>query len=943
MPRSCLVRGCGEKLKNWSSLKFHSLPMKFPDRLRRWLLAVNLDPATSLQRLNKKIICSRHFLPEDYFEFTSSTQATSIMLKDSAIPSVNIPRTDIQHPAMEKLIDSEDGKAAVTEANLRDEYYWKLVADFVGPQSGEGLDLDKDLCKNRLMIQVGLIKEDHNFSWIAVIDWLKRIFPAHRSADFRRLIERASTTMLSLEAEARLTFLESHINLNFVGPICDSIGVERQHLLKMKDFSERAKSIEVTNGLILELSNFAAREKISPINMVTWLRNFNPEFCKDGKTRKAYKILKSKIKKIMSYVNSETRSQRKNVAMENVLQRPFDLVKSRSVALEMMLKRRMKKRLHGEQMKVKEENDPHDISPVPSKRMRQQASPGDENEDGLGASDSGGEPENQDDALPSLLDVMLLSVQKLATVFHGQTEDCKNISLELQKNQYTLACKNCPAMEEFEKAINSVSEQVSLAPPLLFLYQNAHFLVDLHNAVEHHVVEFEKEITQSTGQQLGRDRNPLFKNMVNMPESATSRYVHMARDVLCPQSASMLNYKKHWAAFCKEKNNPSRLCRAPAAQFSSYFEAAAALTHHHKEVAIFFLDMLSLNNDQCPNVLLESVAADASDSVIQSIVCVLAIVYCKIVGPYWQLLKSDGEYSLFSQYLLCLYQKFLDWSKDPATLLEPEGVANVFLQFPMQEKLFSGVYDFCGEWHTNRDLIRVLLKRLLKVIAGVTEEHLKMFLPGGTYSKVPSTDINRKLISFKFSTLIVEYPSNMLQDFKPSSHKDLSTSGSSQDDDLSSSNSDYSSGGPAKNQDDTTLKPGKSYLRRPVKKAYPENMDLDYITDTVRKNGGPCKTQTDVDKLLLRISDQTKLERREAIRCEIVYQKIVLNNSDPNLDYAFCNSTQMMLKLKLALPRIKPGYSLVWAPVKSKMAKPANQNAQAATASSLKEEQPTQL
>ncbi|GAA6233261.1 uncharacterized protein LOC108899138 [Lates japonicus] len=222
------------------------------------------------------------------------------------------------------------GKAVVTEANLRDEYYWKLVADFIGPQSGEGLELEQAPCRNRLLIQVGLMREDNNFPWIAIVDWLKRIFPRHQSADFRRLIERGVATTLSLGSEVRLTFLESDVNFNFVGPICDSIGVERQHLLEMRDFSERAQSIEVTNGLILELSNFVAREKIAPVVIVTWLRNFNPEFCKKGDIQKAYKVIRSKIKKLKQCCrNSETRSHRRNAAMENLLQSPFELVRKK--------------------------------------------------------------------------------------------------------------------------------------------------------------------------------------------------------------------------------------------------------------------------------------------------------------------------------------------------------------------------------------------------------------------------------------------------------------------------------------------------------------------------------------------------------------------------------------------------------------------------------------
>ncbi|XP_019729668.1 uncharacterized protein LOC109518340 [Hippocampus comes] len=812
------------------------------------------------------------------------------------------------------------GKAAVIEANLRDDYYWKLVADFVGPQTGEGLDLDRELCKNRLLIQSGLMREDNNFPWISVIDWLKRIFPVYHSADFRCLIERGIATTLSLAGEARQTFLDSYVNFNFVGPICDSIGVERDHLLKMKDFSDRAQSIEVTNGLILELNNFVTRERVSPINLVTWLRNFNPEYCKDGKIQKAYKVLKVQIKKLkMCHHNSQTRSHRRNFVMENLLQSPFELVNSRDYHKTSAKKRTQSS--PGEKMMIKEEQDRYEISPSRESENSSvcvSVSSGSEN--------AGCMPDvaavKKEVILPSLLDVAMLSVQKLSSIHHGQTKKCRRISWDLLRNQYALTCKEHPTMVEFEKILHSVGEQVSLAPPVVFLHHNANFLVDVHDMVEQQIMAFESEITQSRGDKLGRDGNPLFKNVVGFTESATSRFIHMATDMLTPGKGALLSYKKHWLAFCKEKKNPSRLVRRQSTLFSSYFEAAAGLIHHHNEVAPFFSDMLALNDDECPNVLLESVVADASDSVIQSIVCVLAIIYCKVVGPYWQLLKSTGEYSLFSQYLLCLYQKFLEWSKDPSTLMVPEKVTNVFLQFALQDKLYNGVYQYCDDLHTNRDLIRVCLKRMIKVIAGVAEEHLNYFLPGGRYAKVPSSDLNMKLLNCKFAVLMADYPYST-----PPGQKDKKCpTDSDSSEDLSSSDvEDHIDGQTPNAASGAHWVKGRGrqkMVKRPaIKAVISECMDLDYITATVDRNGGPCRTQQDVDKLLLRLADSDRQTKCEAIRCEIAFQKMVLHNTDPILNSNFRTTTDMTIKLKLSLPRLKPGYSIVLAPRKTAVRK----------------------
>ncbi|XP_034400944.1 uncharacterized protein LOC117738898 [Cyclopterus lumpus] len=637
--------------------------------------------------------------------------------------------------------------------------------------------------------------------------------------------------------------------------------------------------------------------------------------------------------------------------MENLRQTPFELVRKKMPRF--IVKKRMKREdaIHYEKVTIKEEYESDEIMQdeapeVNRERVRKiilkdEVSVCDENGDDL-ESNSDEETSDEKPEPLTLLDIAMVSVQKLSCMYGVKNEACQQVCLDLLKNQYALTCKEHPAMAEFEKKLDALCEDVSLVYPVVFLNYNANFLVEMHDAVEQQIMNFEKEIILSTGEKLGRDKLPKFGDFVNLSESATSRYIHMACDVVSPGVPGTQNYRKHWVAFCEEKKNPSRLSVNQSNQFTSYFESAAGLIHHHKEMALFFSDLLSMNNDKCPNIILECVAADASDPVIQSLVCVLAIVYCKILGPYWQLLKSGAEYSLFSQYMLCLYQKFLDWSKDPSTLLEPEEAMNVFLQFPLQEKTFDGVFHYCGQWHTNRDLIRACLKKMVKVIAAVTEEHLKDFLPGGTFSTVPSPDLSLRLVSCTFSVLMAEYPSSQpypdkkRKFSKRSSRKSL---GSSQEDDgrsgASDGSSDDSCAWRAKHATQIDQRDEHSpQMRKMVKKEKSpeeENMDRDYIIATVSRNGGPCKSQQDVDKMMLRFDGKSRAEKREAVRCEVLYQKMVMNNTDRNLYCVFSNVTKMVMKLKVALPRVKPGYSLVWAPRKTKI-KPVLQDLKDAAA-----------
>lgn len=733
------------------------------------------------------------------------------------------------------------------------------------------------------------------------------------------MIERGIAATWSLENDARQSFLESNVNFNFVGPVCDSIGVERKHLLELKDFTERAQSVEVTNGLILELSNFVDREKLAPVVIVTWLQNFNQEFCKNGNIQRAYQVLRGKIKRLKFYSrNFATRSHRRSAAMESLLQSPFELVKKK---VPKLAKKRIKKEDNQEKITVMEEYDSYEV--MQSEDSEESGGDKSEIDNNL---ESNSREENWDEKAEdlTLLDIAMLSFQKLLSIYGGKSVTCKQVSLDLLKNQYALTCKEHPVIADFEQKVEALREEISLASPVQFLNYNASFLVDMHNVIEQQIKNFEKEIILSKDEKLGRDKLPHFNKFVNLSESATSRYIHMVCDILSTQTPSLYNYRKHWVAFCEEKKNTSKLTTKLSNQFNSYFKAAAALVHHYKEIPLFFSDLLTLNSDA--NIVVESIAADASDSVIQNFVCVLAIVYCKILGPYWQLLKSGAEYSLYSHYLLCLYQRFLDWSKEPSSLLEPEEATNVFLQYPLQEKTFQGVFEYCGQWHTNRDLIRSCLKRMIKVISAVTESHLKDFLPGGKLFQIPSLDLSLQLSNCTFAVLMAQYPfgQSFPYEWKRSSkHKSLSSDhladtflGNDSAEEFEKTSTD---------QRDEYDFQSKMENKKEKSEEHGENMDKNYIMAVVGRYGGPCKTQQDLDKLLLRLESVTRAEKKEVLRCEMEYQKKILNNMDPNLNCGFLNSTQMAYKLKLALPRVKPGYSLVLEPRKTKI-KPVLQN-----------------
>ncbi|XP_076158045.1 solute carrier family 52, riboflavin transporter, member 2 isoform X1 [Alosa pseudoharengus] len=812
---------------------------------------------------------------------------------------------------------------------LRDDTYDKLVGDFLGSQTGEGLQLDERPCKNRLLVQVGLMREDNEVQWGPVLKWLQKIFSMFQSADFQCLIERNIETTLSLTGDARKKFLESDVNFEFVGPICDSIGIGRTDLLEMSDFSEQAQCTEITNGLMLELSNFVMREKIDTLVLVSWLKNFDPQFCSDGKIQKANRWLKAKLKKFMvHYRNFQRTRYRSNGLMDQFLQTPFDLYSDDTDAVDKPsrrgnFKKRGQKRRPG-RPRLKEEDEPMAVTQKQTANRHKLVTVKEEyDSDGYNSQSepvpgSRGNPHINDGESLTLLDVSIISVQKLSNVYGGKTEVSKQVSLDLLKNQYTLMLAEDDGMSFMTEQINALSDTHSLVSPLDFLHYNTHYLLDIYDAIEQQIMSFEQEIKSTTGEKLGRDNNSTFKYFVNFDESATCRYIRMASDMLSPHENTKNNCRRHWLAFCVERGNPSKLPANVSNRFNNYFEAAAALLHHRTDVVLFFSDLQALNDE--PNIILDSINEDANDDAIQALVCVLAIVYCKVLGPYWQLLKSKAQYALYSRYIYCLYQKLLQWSKDATTLMEPEMATNVFLQVPLQESTFSKVFSFCSTNAENQFgiLIRTCLEKVMKVIAAVTEENLKDFLPGGVYCQEPSAEVSNQLMNCTFSHLMGEYPFGQAFPYK-SQRPDLASSSDSSRMPLGQKNRFPPPGKPQSKTMQQSPPPvfSKPLIKKQRKLLLPVAMEQsedqseatrETILMSIEKNGGPCRTKQDVDKLLLRLEGATHAQKREAIRCELGYQKVVLGSRNPNLAHVGFSLTDMVAKLKVVLPN-EMGYA----------------------------------
>ncbi|XP_034543584.1 uncharacterized protein zgc:158320 isoform X2 [Notolabrus celidotus] len=85
MVRCCKFPNCTNKDKSYSPCSFHRLPLSDPKRRRLWLLALQIDPATPLQKLRVADfrVCSDHF---DKSDFQQGGKNTATYLIYTAVP-----------------------------------------------------------------------------------------------------------------------------------------------------------------------------------------------------------------------------------------------------------------------------------------------------------------------------------------------------------------------------------------------------------------------------------------------------------------------------------------------------------------------------------------------------------------------------------------------------------------------------------------------------------------------------------------------------------------------------------------------------------------------------------------------------------------------------------------------------------------------------------------
>ena len=485
----------------------------------------------------------------------------------------------------------------------------------------------------------------------------------------------------------------------------------------------------------------------------------------------------------------------------------------------------------------------------------------------------------------TLVDVAVSTLKEISDIY-----DCNSESAfkDIMSHLVGLMSDRASVMKSFDKALEKERQSIlgtTAEDRLQFLHCNAHFLLGLSNMCEKIMSGIEEAIRP-----LGRDRLPVFKRFGSSCETATSRYIRTASDCLGPRGDEKSGCREDWLAFCTK----SKISSYRSNRFNNYFQGAAALTHHRKEI----IDMLT-NYCTNLNLKLKSVLEDSKCEKIADLIRALGIIYYSVTGPYWLLVQSQVKYLHFHKYVQEMHHNLVNWSTDATPLLSGRNISSI-PQFALNVEDDCVFQSLCCQSDQVNTFLKESLQKLCAGIVIVIERQLVDFLPNGKYSEVADEALEQKMAHCKLTNLIGEAcfgdldfsfykrrhtslhhhsTINMLKRNRTMTSWFDKKSFAQQSQLLSMASKDASVLRASHNEAnkqvvETTkrkLEAQKALIEKKHETAVKKKRD---ILDQVKELNGPCHSASDVDSLLSRVKG--KGNQLKAIKAEIQYHKVVL-------------------------------------------------------------------
>ena len=172
------------------------------------------------------------------------------------------------------------------------------------------------------------------------------------------------------------------------------------------------------------------------------------------------------------------------------------------------------------------------------------------------------------------------------------------------------------------------------------------------------------------------------------------------------------------SAYCVSVGKKSHVSSLRMNRFNNFFEGPGKLYHHYKDIIEFLSNMRSSGP---MNQKLESVFEDITCEIVRALMHALGIIYYKISGPYWLLIKSDTQYVDFFYYVQKMHSSFKEWSVDSLPLLNPD-IECVFPDFSVSKD--SVFYSLYGDAQALSEVTKNVLQEILTGFVQVTEKQL---------------------------------------------------------------------------------------------------------------------------------------------------------------------------------------------------------------------------
>lgn len=348
----------------------------------------------------------------------------------------------------------------------------------------------------------------------------------------------------------------------------------------------------------------------------------------------------------------------------------------------------------------------------------------------------------------TVLDVSIGVLKELSYI-HDQADERNEKFKEMLSNLVGVMSDRAAVMKAFDKQLNTKRKEIlGTQENLEFLHCNAHFLLGMSSGADSVL----KEVESAKKERLGRDKLPVFQRFRAATECATSHYVRTACDTIGPRGDEKSGCRDQWEAYLHMQDKVSFVSSYKSNRFNNYFESAAALHYHRTDIIRFFTKF-----KENKNLKQQSVLADAESDEIDDMIAALGIVFYKITGPYWNLVKSNTPYLAFYQFASQMAESFQRRSVDASDLLD-RNMEPLFHAFdvknnPVQDELFGYVEKATA---TTKAIIADILQKLCGKFLQVTERQLTDFLPGGRYHNVQDLSTKERMAHCQLTNLIGE-------------------------------------------------------------------------------------------------------------------------------------------------------------------------------------------